>query len=163
MIDSMRPSIFIRKKENNIAGYEKSISQLYCIIIYAALLQGLCMTLLAKLIVQILYGTQYAPSADVLRIAVWYTTFSYMGTVRDIWILTEEKQKYLWIVNLGGALSNIVLNWFLIPIYGVCGAAIASVITQFFANIIMNWIVTPLKYNNRLILNALNPVKVFKA
>lgn len=162
LIDSMRPSIFIHKKENDEAGYEKSISQLYCIIIYAALAQSLCMTLLAKFIVQILYGAQYAPSIDVLRVAVWYTTFSYMGTVRNIWILAEGKQKYLWIVNLGGALSNVFLNWFLIPIYGVCGAAIASVITQFFANIIMNWIVPPLKFNNRLILNALNPIRVFK-
>lgn len=121
------------------------------------------MTLLAKFIVQVLYGAEYAQSANVLRIAVWYTTFSYIGTVRNIWILAEGKQKYLWIVNLGGALSNILLNWILIPIYGVCGAAIASVITQFFANIIMNWIVSPLKYNNRLIKNALNPIKIFKS
>lgn len=163
LIDSMRPSIFIHKKEGRKDSYEKSISRLYCIIIYAALLQSLCMTLLAKFIVQVLYGAEYAQSANVLRIAVWYTTFSYIGTVRNIWILAEGKQKYLWIVNLGGALSNILLNWILIPIYGVCGAAIASVITQFFANIIMNWIVSPLKYNNRLIKNALNPIKIFKS
>lgn len=163
LIDSMRPSIFIHKRNNNNAVYEKSISQLYCIIIYAALLQSICMTFLAKFIVQILYGSEYAPSADVLRIVVWYTTFSYMGTVRNIWILAEGKQKYLWIVNLSGALANILLNWVLIPICGVSGAAIASVITQFFANIIMNWIIPSLRHNNKLILNSLNPIKVFKS
>lgn len=161
IIDSMRPSIFICKKENNIESYEKNICRLYCVIIYLALLQSLFMTLLSNVIVRILYGAEYSPSAGVLKIAVWYTTFSYMGTVRNIWILAEGKQKYLWVINLGGALMNIILNWILIPMFGVNGAAIASVITQFFANITMNRLMSPLRYNNKLIYRSLNPVKLF--
>ena len=118
------------------------------------------MTLCASLIVNILYGVEYQNSIGTLQILVWYTTFSYMGAVRNIWILGENKQKYLWILNLGGATVNIALNFALIPIMGTNGAALASLITQAFTNIVMNVIVWPLRHNNKLVLQGLNPMLV---
>ena len=157
IIDSFRPVIFEHKKNNDEAGYEKNIERLYCIVIYLALAQSVVMTILAKYIIRILYGTAYTDSILALQIIVWYTTFSYMGAIRNVWILGENKQKYLWILNLGGAVLNIVLNLALIPLWGIYGAAVASLITQIFTNIVMNVIVWPLRHNNMLILKGLNP------
>ena len=94
----------------------------------------------------------------MLRIVIWYVAFSYMGTVRNIWILAQEKQKWLWIINLSGALMNIALNAVMIPIWGGCGAALASVLTQFFANVIIGFILKPIRRNNVLLLKGLNPM-----
>ena len=157
IIDSMRPSIFAYKKAGDLERYEKGISRTYCIIIYLALGQCVLMTVFAKIIIVVLYGGAFEPSVITLRIVVWFTTFSYMGAVRNIWILGEGKQKYLWIINFGGAITNIVLNATLIPVFGVNGAAFASLATQFFTNVIMNVIVRPLKYNNHLMWKGLNP------
>ena len=66
-------------------------------------------------------------------------------------------KKYLWIINLSGAIANIVLNLILIPISGVCGAALASLITQIFTNVIVGFIIKPIRYNNVLMLQSLNP------
>ena len=134
---------------------------LYAIVIILALLQSGCITLLAKLIVGILYGSQYGESVSTLRIVVWYTTFSYMGAVRDIWILSEEKQKYLWIINLSGATANILLNAVLIPLYGIKGAAFASLFTQIFTNVVTGWIIPAIRPSNRLMLQSLNPKFIF--
>ena len=161
IIDSMRPSIFIHKKNNEIEKYERSISTTYCMVTYLAIAQSVVMTLFSKVIIHLLYGVNYSAAISALQIIVWYTTFSYMGSVRNIWILGEQKQKYLWILNLGGAVTNVVLNSLLIPLWGVNGAAFASLFTQFFTNIIMNVIVWPLRGNNRLILNGLNPKLIF--
>ena len=156
IIDSMRPSIFESKKENNVI-FEKNVSRLYCLIIYLSLAQSVLMTLFAPMIVNILYGADYQNTIGILQVLVWYTTFSYLGAVRNIWILAENKQKYLWIINLSGAATNVLLNVVLIPIFAGVGAAIASVITQVFTNIIMGYIIKPIKYNNTLMLYALNP------
>ena len=91
---------------------------------------------------------------------MWYTTFSYLGAVRDIWILAENKQKYLWIINLSGASVNICLNAFMIPVYGINGAAAASLITQIFTNVMMGFILKPIRPCNRLMLQSLN-VRLF--
>ena len=161
LIDSFRPVIFECKKADDLLGYEKNIERLYCIIIYLALLQSIAMTILSKFIITILYGKEFEQSILALQIIVWYSTFSYIGSVRNVWILGENKQKYLWLLNMGGALANIGLNFAFIPIWGIYGAALASLITQFFANIIMNYVVWPLRHNNLLILKGLNPKLIF--
>lgn len=165
IIDSFRPSIYQKKNENDLEGYEKNIQRLYCVVIYIALLQSAVMTILAKYIVLFLYGEKYLPAVSALQIIVWYTTFSYMGAIRDIWILGESKQKYIWILYMCGALMNILLNSLLIPSHGILGAAIASLITQIFTNVIMNIIIWPLRHNNYLIMKGLNPkliIELFK-
>ena len=160
IIDSMRPVILANKKlENN--EYGKSISTLYCIITYMALVQGVVFTILAKPIVQILYGIDYSKTATVLQILVWYVAFSQMGRIRNIWILSEGKQKILWKINLAGALLNIIINAALIPVWGAFGAAFASFMTQVFTNFVLGFIVKSLRENNRLLLDGINPKFMF--
>ena len=162
IIDSFRPMIFDDKK-NNEAQYEKDVCRLYSIIIYLSLLQSVVVTAFSGLIVRILYGADYVQSVNALRLIVWYTTFSYVGGVRNIWILAESKQKYLWVINLSGAATNVVLNYFLIPVMGIMGAALASLITQIFTNVIIGFIIKPIRYNNLLMMKALNPADCVNA
>lgn len=156
IIDSFRPLIFDSKKRNE-AQFEKNMTRLYGIIIYLSLVQSVVISILSSIMVNLLYGPAYAPAKEILAILVWYTTFSYLGAVRNIWILAEDKQKYLWIINLSGALTNVVLNYFLIPIMGGVGAALASLITQIFTNVVIGFIIIPILHNNTLMLRALNP------
>jgi len=155
IIDSMRPLIFEKKKED-AAAFQKNVSRLYGIIIYLALAQSAVITLFAPLCVKILYGADFSPAVSALRIIVWYTTFSYLGSVRNVWILAEGKQKYLWIINSTGALGNVILNFCLIGSLGIDGAAIASLVTQIFTNVILGFIIKPILPNNILMLKGLN-------
>ena len=115
------------------------------------------MTLFSRLIIHILYGAKYYDAISALRIIVWYTTFSYLGSVRNIWILAYEKQKYLWVINLSGAVANIAINCALIPAMGINGAAAASLITQIFTNVIIGYILPPIRANNMIMIGGLNP------
>lgn len=161
IIDSFRPLIFENKKKSD-ATFENSMSMLYSIVIYLALVQSFLMTIFAPFVIKILYGNDYAPAVSALQIVVWYTTFSYMGSVRNIWILAEGKQKYLWMINLSGAVANVLLNYLFIPKWGINGAALASLITQFFTNVIVNHIICPIRHNNYLIAKGLNPFLFLK-
>lgn len=156
IIDSARPAILEAKKVSQSA-YEKSITVLYSAIIYLALAQSLVMTIFARPLITILYGAEYLPASNVLQVLVWYTTFSYLGGAKDIWILAEEKQKYLIVLNLAGAVSNVILNFILIPMLGATGAAIASLITQFFTNIAMMFVIKALRRNGVLMGHAVHP------
>lgn len=156
IIDSMRPVILSSKKAGD-EEYGKHVSTLYCIIIYLALAQGLAFTLLAKPIVMILYGPEYLQTVPVLQILVWYVSFSQMGRIRNIWILTEGKQRILWKINLAGALLNIAINALLIPYFGAFGAAFASLITQVFTNFFLGFMVKELRANNQMLLTGIDP------
>lgn len=156
IIDTARP-VILEEKTQNPELYEKRVIQLYSIITCLSLAQSIGMTVLAKPIVLLLYGSEYSKTAGILAVAVWYNTFGHYGSVRNIWILAEEKQKYLTGINVAGALSNVVLNFFFIWIWGSVGAAVASVITQFFTNVITGFILKPIRRNNYLMLKSLNP------
>ena len=162
IIDSFRPSIFEAIKKNE-ETFEHRLKMLYSIVIYLSLAQSVAMTVFAKLVVRILYGAEYAPASGALMVVVWYTTFSYLGSVRNIWILAKDKQRYLWIINLLGAVANVILNASLIPFIGIYGAAIASLATQFFTNVIVGYILRPIRPNNRIMIDALNPKYLVEA
>lgn len=164
IIDSFRPMIF-DNKTNNQGSYEKNVIRLYNIVIYLSLIQCLVITACSGIIIKILYGTNYSNSVEALRIIVWYTTFSYLGAVRNIWLLAEGKQRFLLWINLIGAASNIILNYFLIVYIGINGAALASLITQLVTNVAIGFVLKPIRKNNKLMWTALNPritVELFK-
>ena len=160
IVDSFRPMILSEKKDNS-PTYHNSISRLYGLTLYTAIAQGIVFFVLADLIVYILYGSQYVGSVSVLRVLVFYFVFSVMGLVRNVWILAEEKQKYLWVINVLGALINIVLNAVLIPLWNAVGAAVASLLSQCFTNFILGFIIIPLRQNNKLMLKGMQPKYLF--
>ncbi len=156
IIDSLRPSILEARKTDE-KSFRTQVRSLNCTIIYLALIQSIFVTLFSGFIIRTLYGEAYNGSIGPLRIVIWYTTFSYLGSARNVWILAEEKQSCLWIINLSGALGNVLLNACLIPQLGVNGAAIASVVTQFFTNILLGFLMKPIRPYNKLLLQSLAP------
>lgn len=156
IIDSARP-VVLESKQKSRESFERNVTGLYAVICYVCFAQSLCFTVLAKLIVHILYGAEYYAAVPVLQILVWQLAFSYMGSVRNIWILAEEKYSILWRINLTGAITNVVLNAILIPRWGACGAAFASVATQIVTNFVVGFFLKPIRDNNRLLLEGLHP------
>lgn len=156
IIDSFRPLVFENKKSDN-GSYEKSIITLYSLVTYLSLIQSIVFTIFAPLIINVLYGSAYAAAIPVLQIIVWYCTSSYIGGARDIWLLAENRQKHLLVINAVGAVGNIILNFFLIPSLGEKGAAIASVITQFLINYVFVLAYKPTRENGVFQIKALNP------
>ena len=156
IIDSLRPVIFASKKVD-YKKFEDNMSLLYSIILYMGLAQSLVLTFFARPIVNLLYGQAYLGAIPLLQIITWYSAFAYMGSVRNIWMLAEEKQRYLWIINLSGAVINVAGNLILIPCIGAAGAAVASVLTQFFTNFLLCYIMKPIRPTFRLICRAINP------
>ncbi len=156
IINSAQPVILESARRGN-AALERSISSLYSVVTYLSLVLCVCISVFAELIIRILYGAEYGPSVTALRLIVWYTTFSYLGAVRDVWILAQWKQKYLLLINLIGAGANIVLNILMIPIMGINGAALASLVTQIFTNVVLGFLIKPIRRNNILMLRGLDP------
>lgn len=159
IVDSARPSI-LQAKNTDSVHYCGGISRLYSVIVYLALAQSIVLTFAAPLVVRILYGSEYVAAVPTLQIITWYTSFAYMGSVRNIWILAEQQQKILWKINLSGAVLNIAMNYVLIPILGINGAAIASVAAQFFTNFVLCLIITPLRPVSKLIWDGINPLNL---
>ena len=154
IIDSAFPSIMKLHNENR-EKYILRNKQLYAIVFYAAVFASGAICIAADPLIRILYGEAYMPSSAALKIVVWYTAFSYLGIARNAWIVCEEKQKYLKYIYIGSALLNVFLNALLIPNWGICGAAAASLITQISTIFVFPMIIAPLRENTKLIFEAI--------
>lgn len=162
LIDSFRPSIF-EARQHDEAMFERRLTMLYSLVIYLSLAQSAVMTVFSGLIIRVVYGAAYYPAGAALRIVVWYTTFSYLGSVRNIWILANDQQRHLWKINLSGAAANVLLNALLIPVMGINGAALASLITQFFTNVVTGYIIRPIRGSNTIMLRSCDPRNLIDA
>jgi len=108
--------------------YESSLRNL--LLFYVPAATGLA--LVAEPTIRFVFGTEYLPAVPVLQL---FAVFVVVNTVTQI---TSDGLDYLGrartraIAKSIAAISNFFLNLLLIPIFGVTGAAIATVITHTF-------------------------------
>lgn len=153
LINSSRPLIIASKNKGEDL-YIKQNKRLYAAIIWIGIAAGLAITVLAKLIIFILYGQEYLPSVSSLQISAWYTMFAMLGTARGIWIVCEEKSKYVKYYLGIGAIINVVLNYLLIPQFGPGGAAAATLATQIFTSVLAPAIFKETRVYTKYVLEA---------
>jgi len=95
---------------------------------------------LAKPIINLLYGPEYAQAATVLAIYTWVVVPQCVDAVVYKWIFAENLQKVLVYRTLLAAVASLVLDLILIPKYGILGATVAGigaiVVSTFIANLI---------------------------
>lgn len=154
IIDSITPTIIRHHKEKNFEQYERKNRQLYALVIYCSLFVAVCFMLFGKFAITLVYGEAYTPAADTLKIICWYTMFSYLGVARNAWIVCENTQKYLKYMYFGAAVINVLLNFVMIPVWGVAGAAAASLITQICTSFILPLFIRDMRPNARLMAEA---------
>ena len=80
-----------------------------------------------------------------LSLIVWYTSFSYFGAINNVFMVAEDRIKWVQVTTLTGAICNVILNFALIPIWGIVGAALASFLTQFLANFVLMVVIPDLR------------------
>ncbi|MCY7731096.1 flippase [Aerococcus urinaeequi] len=153
IITSFKPVIMSKKKTNE-ESYLKSIQLLYTIITWLGIGFGIFVIIFSNPIVNILYGSDYQKASDILSVSIWAGTFAMLGSATSIWLISENLQKYKTFFVFSGALTNVVLNYFLIPIIGGNGAAIATLASQFIANIITPIFFKEIRINTKMIFKA---------
>lgn len=136
IIDSARPLIMEAKEKSNEL-YVFRLKQLYAVLIYLSLAYGIFITLASKYIILFLYGQEYLGASVALVISVWYCAFSLMGATNNIYLLCEGKNKFVQWISIIGALVNVIMNYLMIPKWGIRGAALATLLTQIITNLIV--------------------------
>lgn len=134
---SFFPAI-VKAKIKNDALYQNRLEVLFSLLAFIAVSVAVSLAIFSPFIIRILYGNTYAPSAAVLTIYGWANVFVFMGVARARWLINENLQIYSALYLAAAAAISIVLNLILIPVWGIVGAALATVFSQFVAAILSN-------------------------
>ncbi len=159
LASSVFPSIVASKKLGE-GVYHVRLQTFCTIMAWLAIGVAVVVTLEQHLIVRLLYGSAYAASATVLAIHIWSGVFLALGVASGGWFIIENQQRFIFYKTLSGAASNVLLNFYLIPRYGIAGAAVATVFSQCSASFLFDFFSAKTRVIFWMKVKAFNPLSV---
>jgi len=160
IVSSVTPALIEARKINEKLYYER-LARLFRLVVWIGFAIAIPTTFASGLVIKLIYGQQYMSSGTVLAIHIWAIIAVSLGVAQSVWTVNEGLMKWALVRTSIGAISNIVLNLLLIPVYGVIGAAVATVVSYCLSDVIANAFYKKTRRIFVLELKAMNPLAVF--
>lgn len=93
--------------------------------------------ILAKPIIQLVYGIEYVPAVPAFQILITTVLFVFPGTLFGNYVIAHNEQKKYAKYVAGAAIGNVLFNALLIPTFGIVGASLGTIIVQFGYNFLV--------------------------
>lgn len=153
-IQSVSPILYKNAEENRGMFY-KRLRQSYAGIWLLNICWSLGVSIFSYWVIYLLYGKAYLGARGALVIVVWYTGITSIGSLTQVYLATENKNKYVNYFALAGLVTDVVLNALLIPKMGILGAAIATLVTYTVIHIVMPLAIKDTRDAGRLIIQGM--------
>jgi O-antigen/teichoic acid export membrane protein len=115
---------------------------------------GFCF-LFGKWIVVLLYGAEYEKAGTLMALMSVRLIFVNYGVAKTLYITNLNLFRYFLLTGIVGAIINIALNYYMIPIYESNGAIWASIISLLISIIIIDLFYTPTRQNFKSMMNSI--------
>ena len=135
---SLFPGIVILKEKDSKL-YMNRVQSLLCVMCLLSFIAVVFVTCFGGYIINILFGAEYIESAAILKIHILGGVFVAIGVVGNSWYMAEDLQKMIFSRTVVGSVINVVLNFIIIPKYGVIGSAATTVISFAFSGYILDF------------------------
>ena len=135
--NSIFPALFRAKKVSEQLFIQR-MEYLHHFLFVVAMLIGIGTWFFGEDVVVFLFGEEYREGAQLLPLYMWTCVFIFLGIAGSQWIVVENLQRLRLILNVGGAVLNVGLNFLMIPSYGITGAIYATLIAQAFVSVFGN-------------------------
>ena len=119
----------INAKKTNLEVYKNRLKNFYILMAVIPVVMAIPITLLARPIIQILFGNGYLESIVILRIYVWSSLGLFLAYAVSQYLLSENLVKTIFCLNFCAMILNIILNLIFINRFGVIGSAWATLIS----------------------------------
>ncbi len=156
--------VIVRLKASSEIRYESGLTKLFAMIFWPGILVALVTSVFSEWIIELLFGEAFLGAAKTLSIVMWTAAFSALGSLSIRYLMVEGMEKKVAVRTFSALLINIIMNAFLIPLYGIEGAAISTLICVFFSMYIIDMfdphLKSLVKMKNRAITLRFNQAKV---
>ncbi|MEM4197126.1 MAG: flippase [Candidatus Anstonellaceae archaeon] len=149
----LNSSIFpalVNAKKHSEELYRERFLNYYRLSFLLFLLVGIPIFLFSEKIVVLLYGEVYQPAGLLLSLMAIRLFFTNTGVARGAFINIENLFRFSLITMTFGVIVNVVLNYYLIPIYQSKGAIVATIISFFVTVFLIDFIYKRTRENVKL-------------
>jgi O-antigen/teichoic acid export membrane protein len=145
----------IISSQNSPKNYQFKLLNYYRLSFILFLIIGIPVYFFSEKIITTVFGSEYLPAGILLSLLAIRLFFANMGVARGIFILSENLLRYSVITMIIGTASNILLNFYLIPIYQAKGAIFATIISFFITIFAIDLFYIKTRKNTILIFNGI--------
>ena len=138
--------LLVKAQQDNLELYKKKRMRFMDIMIWISIGMSFAMFITASPVIKILFGVKYLEAIPVLQIMAWKTVFVALFVSTGQLIIIENIQKYAVLRNIAGCFISILLNFALIPRFGIVGSAVATIFTMSFTGYFSHLFIKPFKY-----------------
>jgi O-antigen/teichoic acid export membrane protein len=115
---------------HDIASIRRHVRQAIVLLAVAGVASGVGFALVARPMIELLYGARYEVSVDAARLLVVGAVVQYFSYVAYVALVAIGRNGPYAVAGLAGLVLNVGLNLILIPAFSFNGAAAATVITE---------------------------------
>ena len=151
---SLLPAI-VKAQQQSEELYKQRLQRLYTLMFWLAFAVALPMSFLSDRLVDLLFSARYLEAGQILKVHAWASIFVFWGVASQRWLLVENLNKLALIITASGAALNLLLNYKLIPVYGVMGAAYATLISYAFAGYFIYFMFAKTRENFYIMSNSI--------
>ena len=109
--------------------YNNRMQKLYDILTWMAIGIAIPVTIFSGQIIYLLFGNEFSPAGPVLTIYIWAGVAVFLGVASSQYLINENLTKLSFIRTFIGMILNVVLNLIFIPLYGIIGSAVATLVS----------------------------------
>ena len=158
LADSFFPGIVYSKKHEG-DKYASNMLSFYSIMIYVAIAISIVTIIVAKPMMNLLFGIEYEGSGAVLQVLGFSLLATFLSVASGKYLITENYLRVIFTRSFLGLGLNIILNLLWIPKYGYMGAAYASLLSYIIPTLTLLFF-SSTRHQLKLILLAFNPIHI---
>ena len=129
-VQSLFPSL-IKSELLDENAFRKKLLYFYSFMFWFSSLVSFLLFILSKWMVVTFYGANYVECVLIFQIYIWSGIFVFVITSSSRWFILKHRNSSLFARAFLGAIMNVILNIWLIKLYGVVGASLSTLITYF--------------------------------
>lgn len=138
LITNSLATALINSRKTDVNKYRDRLKKLYHLVLGLTTIIAVIIYFSSEFLIKTFYGQEYIKAASLQSIHSVTIVLVGVGILITRWHIIENRPKIAFYNTLAGSVVSLVANFTLIPILGLIGAIIASIIANFVAAFAMN-------------------------
>lgn len=144
--EAVSPYLIQIKLLKSVEEYNLKIQIFSDYIIWGSIVLCFVIMLFSPIIIQVVYGSEYYESIDIMKVFAWQGVLIAMGSVAAQIMIIDDTHQIAYLKSIFGGLLNIVLNIYWIPKYGIMGAVFASLLAYGISSYVLHYFIKRYRY-----------------
>lgn len=122
--------ILVQQLKDGVEVYEKKAQQFMNVSLWLSLLTSAIVSVIAYWLIIIAFGKAYLPAVAVLQVMSFKAASVALSNTAGAMLVAEGLQRFAFYRDCLGCIVCVVLNWILLPRYGIVAAAFVAIFSN---------------------------------